>query len=587
MKKPLITKEMIKVRATEASYSRGEQYYRNGAIFNTVKRGDFLEGFCEAGSQSEPYYVRAEVSNKGIGTTSCTCWYEYGGDCKHIVALLLNYHYQPEAFEEHPSLEETLNLFEKSELIGLISKMIKRYPDLQALIDLPMPSRIRQQTPVNVDGLRKQLQRDFKSYDPWDNRAAEHTLESIVETGQEFGKAGDWQNASVIYRMILEEIAKNNRIVDRDEEGNIASIVTDVINRLAECLDHLADDDAERYAILDALLTVYFQDIENGSDFGDEAGDVVLRYARTADLPRLRQKLNQLHQAVGRRSHWVNESFAEFEAQLDILDNVDPEVTLSRLREEGLYSLLVGKLLEMNRADEAVQVVEQHITGSRARLRELYRLSAAGRDDDAIRLAQQTLKQNYDRQLVEWLLGRLEARGDHKLLFEWELRRMKAQPSESHYASLKKASLAVGNWESVRTELIRQLQKDQQYDVLTLIYLHDEEWDQAWETLAKVPEPSGFHASLGWGVKLDLQVAERSRMVRPAKALPVYLKYVRKSIDERNRDSYRKAAEYLAIARELYLKLDDSASWSALIQEIRTEFKRLPALQDELDKAGL
>src|SRR5690606_18105986 len=145
--------------------------------------------------------------------------------------------YQPEAFEEHPSLEETLNLFEKSELIGLISKMIKRYPDLQALIDLPMPSRIKHQTPVNVDRLRKQLQRDFKSYDPWDNRAAEHTLESIVETGQEFGKAGDWQNASVIYRMILEEIAKNNRIVDRDEEGNIASIVTDVINRLAECLD--------------------------------------------------------------------------------------------------------------------------------------------------------------------------------------------------------------------------------------------------------------------------------------------------------------------------------------------------------------
>lgn len=76
-------------------------------------------------------------------------------------------------------------------------------------------------------------------------------------------------------------------------------------------------------------------------------------------------------------------------------------------------------------------------------------------------------------------------------------------------------------------------------------------------------------------------------MARPAKALPVYLKYVRKSIDERNRDSYRRAAEYLAIARELYLKLDDSASWSALIQEIRTEFKRLPALQDELDKAGL
>src|SRR5690606_6938007 len=146
-------------------------------------------------------------------------------------------------------------------------------------------------------------------------------------------------------------------------------------------------------------------------------------------------------------------------------------------------SLLVGKLLEMNRADEAVQVVEQHITGSRARLRELYRLSAAGRDDDAVRLAQQTLKQNYDRQLVEWLLGRLEARGDHKLLFEWERRRKKPQPSESHYASWKQAAHAGGTWASVRTKLIRRVTKNRQCAVLTLIKLQVEEWEQAWDTL--------------------------------------------------------------------------------------------------------
>ena len=63
--------------------------------------------------------------------------------------------------------------------------------------------------------------------------------------------------------------------------------------------------------------------------------------------------------------------------------------------------------------------------------------------------------------------------------------------------------------------------------------------------------------------------------------------FARQNIHHRNRYSYRKAAEYVSIAHELYLKLNDTASWFALIQEMRTDFERLPALQDELNKAGL
>jgi uncharacterized Zn finger protein len=592
---PKFTTDMIRVRATEQSYTRGEAYYRQDAIFNKVKRGNIIEGFCEAGSQPEPYHVRAHLSEEAILETHCTCAYSYGGDCKHVVALLLNYVHEPETFEERLPLEDALNERDKSDLIGLILKMVKHYPDLQALIDLPSPSRIARQMPVDTSSLRSQLQRTFSSYDYWENRSAEDAILTMLETAEEFARLNDWHNAVAICRTILETVESNVNIFYADEEGEIGSAVGDVIKQLGSSLDQpeIIDHDDERRGVFDSLLSMFLTDIDvGGYGFADEAGDYILRYARAADLPQLRKRMQERLARLPRQRDWARQAYAEFEAELDVLDNVDPEVTLARLRESGLYSLLVGKLIELKRYDEAVQVVEQHITNAQARFLELQRLTAVGRDDDAVRLAQQTLRTGYDmfgdRPLMDWLLARLEARGDTALLFEWQLRRMQAEPSEKHYAELKAAALPLGNWDRVRTDLIRQLEKMGRYDVLTTIYLHDEEWDEAWAALKQVKSPSGYYYRWMSGyASLDLEVASRSRFARPALALPVYIEHARQSIDRRNRDSYREAAEYLSIARELYLKLNDSASWLALIREIREVFKRLPALQDELNKAGL
>jgi uncharacterized Zn finger protein len=92
---------------------------------------------------------------------------------------------------------------------------------------------------------------------------------------------------------------------------------------------------------------------------------------------------------------------------------------------------------------------------------------------------------------------------------------------------------------------------------------------------------------MGWGPRLDLEAAEKSRFARPRKAIPVYEKYARRSIDGRNRNSYSQAAVYLSIVRDLYRQLNEEKPWQDLIGGIRTEFRKLPALQDELNKAKL
>lgn len=93
---PRITESMtevtlvIRTGASPESFARGKEYFHNDAISNTAIRGKTLSGDCAG--KSMPYYrVRVELDDAGIRSTDCSCPYEYGGYCKHIVALLLHF----------------------------------------------------------------------------------------------------------------------------------------------------------------------------------------------------------------------------------------------------------------------------------------------------------------------------------------------------------------------------------------------------------------------------------------------------------------------------------------------------------------
>lgn len=130
-----ITEETVRARATEKVFERGLAYYHQGAIKSTIKRGLILEGKCE-GSRYKPYHVSVYLNVGGdIDHVRCTCNYEFEGDCKHIVALLLTYIYEPNAFQERPTIETILQELSREDLVMLITEMVERQPKLQAMVD--------------------------------------------------------------------------------------------------------------------------------------------------------------------------------------------------------------------------------------------------------------------------------------------------------------------------------------------------------------------------------------------------------------------------------------------------------------------
>lgn len=139
MQHPHLTLDHIRQRCTPQSFTRGTEYFHDGAISNPVFHGYTLSGACH-GTDIDPYRVSVELMPTGIATTDCSCPYDgdFGGygDCKHIVALLLTYLHTPEIICSIDALITTLSEKPKETLLRILSEMLIRAPDVAPVVQV-------------------------------------------------------------------------------------------------------------------------------------------------------------------------------------------------------------------------------------------------------------------------------------------------------------------------------------------------------------------------------------------------------------------------------------------------------------------
>ena len=129
---------------------------------------------------------------------------------------------------------------------------------------------------------------------------------------------------------------------------------------------------------------------------------------------------------------------------------------------------------------------------------------------------------------------------------------------------------------------------EKQYALLIQIHLDERRVDDALQLLRMVEQAqlsSPFFGRIP--STLALEVAKAAETERPEAAIDIYLSTARRAIDLRGRDNYGLAAGYLSRVRDLLQVSGQHERWRILIDKIREENKRLPALKDELKRAGL
>ena len=120
----------------ESAYQRGRRYVREGRVLAPRRQDAWLKALCQ-GHAIEPYQVQVRLGGEeGILQARCTCPAGSEGRCKHVAAVLILWHTQPQAFREAPPLREFLTQEDKDTLIALILRMVERHPDLAETIFL-------------------------------------------------------------------------------------------------------------------------------------------------------------------------------------------------------------------------------------------------------------------------------------------------------------------------------------------------------------------------------------------------------------------------------------------------------------------
>ena len=308
-KLPRLTEAHVRELASEKSFDRGEAYYHDGSLLEPVRQERELRAQCQ-GSDYEPYQVSATLSKSGIAETSCTCPYDYGGICKHIVALLLTYVHEPQSFRPIPPLATLLAGRSREELIALIGEMIKREPELLSLVELSVETeQAARGNPPDVSVYRRQTRRALRHES---EHVIEKELRALREVAARSAKAGDWLNAGAIYHAVLDEAVRgyDDMLREVDEDGGIAVVIDEFALGLNQCLKKSNADAETRRAWLETLLEAELADIEMGGiDLAPSAREAALEHANDEEWSWIDERLNA---AMSKSHGWEREELARF-----------------------------------------------------------------------------------------------------------------------------------------------------------------------------------------------------------------------------------------------------------------------------------
>lgn len=601
---PKITESAIRAGATLESFHRGEEYYREGAISNTAIQGTLLSGEC-AGTYAPYYRIQVELDEAGIANASCTCLYEYGGYCKHIVALLLAYLHHPKSFTARKAPAELLADLDSNDLITILTKLIQEQPDLydriEALTSVPSKSKKKRKKKVDIEVYRHHILGTVHSLDGmrmseayWHVGGLANQLREVQESALKFLDAGDTESAIEILLVLLEESSRAIEYID-DSDGELGGFVGDLGTPLAEAILSMELSQVER----DRLVRRLEKMIDYAGDYGMEGNlDIAVQAAKygwdeisekTMPLQRTAHQVDEDEEPDDwdedddgdeedefELREWGVPAMSGFddltEAKLNVLERQGrTEEYLALCKKEERHLRYTIKLCDLKQTVEAVKYAKKHLTTADETLEVARRLRESRLVAEAIEIGEHGLKLKGSKaSLGEWLGPVEEAQGRTKQALSAWLAAFGEHPSLETYKTIKR--LAGPDWERLRPDVMKKLRKSHDKQVLAEVYLLEEEWDEA----IKVAEGRDV-----WYSVVEI-VTDGIMQHRPKWVAQISLKHAERLMSEPKSKNYPIAAAWLKRAKQAYKLLGETDAWKSYLGETKEKYKRRPALQNQL-----
>ena len=232
------TEADVRAGASSQSYERGSSYQRSSAVHDIVRRGNLLTARVQ-GSEYAPYEIAVSLLDDGsIDDATCTCPYDWGGYCKHIVAVLLTV-LQGDKITVKPELDTLLAGLTEAQLRRIIRAVAEDQPAFAAGIEKEVewlkttPVAAASAMPaahaitVDVAAIRREVRKDLRragsvgggsgySDRYWDDDEAgmiypDEILGPHRELADRLLAAGDAAAATDVITAMIEEWARASR----------------------------------------------------------------------------------------------------------------------------------------------------------------------------------------------------------------------------------------------------------------------------------------------------------------------------------------------------------------------------------------
>ncbi|MFB6291211.1 MAG: SWIM zinc finger domain-containing protein [Candidatus Bipolaricaulia bacterium] len=538
------TKEKIKSFCNQQSYDRGVRYLRHGRVEKLKVKERSVKAKVRG---TQLYEVRLDLDEPDFDAI-CTCPYDWGGYCKHIVATLLKLSEKDtEDFETSDEkraerVEESLQQATGKELRNFLRREFKRNSKAERRFLLWFGESAEENQFENYKRELRELL-DRASGDNY-RRQVNKAIYSFFDMARGYHDQGQPKEAATIYKAVAEVIAEGTEPIDnfsgyQGDEFGLA------INNYAESVVEAGMDFQEKKEHIDYLFEKYN---EKEPDYFEEYYIEALKTICTGerDYRHWKNLMRQLLQDKitdklkgGTRENY--ETIQLVKPWIHILKNLEEEDQLEELY-ENVYHVnselcldFARWLRDKDREGRAIEIIEGCLQES----------GRSNRTD-----------------LLELIVDLFEGRDPEKYVLNL-MKLYKDKPNQKYYRKLKDAT-PDEKWSWVRKWLEEQLYG---YELIDF-YLREGDDDTAFE---EVIESENLRVMQHYIDELGDYDSE--------KYFEVYGDLISSFLaEDTGRRHYRDAINHL---RELN-KLDLSDRLKELVERLKEENDDRPAFLDEI-----